>query len=110
LPLNVVARLQNIGDPDATSRLTRDRHRALSREKRNAPVIGPSPEMSAGPHIPDGFALTLWEHVEQVAADRDDAEHVSPAAKALCRLHLRWSGFPASCLTLAQGQPLWRHA
>jgi Ser/Thr protein kinase RdoA (MazF antagonist) len=92
-PLNVVARAVSFDDQAATDRLTREIDVARHLAKSAAPVVGPTPELPAGPHIQDGFVLTLWEFVEHVAADGDNAEHVAHAIEALRQVHQALAGF-----------------
>lgn len=94
LPLNVVARAVSIHDREATRRLSRESDVARHLAKCAAPVVGPAAELPAGPHIQDDFALTLWEFVEHVAADDENAGHVMLATEALHRLHQALAVFP----------------
>ncbi|WP_210491285.1 phosphotransferase [Patulibacter sp. SYSU D01012] len=38
-----------------------------------APVVAPTREVDPGPHVHDGFALSLWEHVREVPGPPDAA-------------------------------------
>jgi len=93
-PLNVVARAVSIDDREATKWLSREIDIARHLAKSAAPIVGPAAEWPAGPHIQDDFAFTLWEFVEHVAADGDNAAHVMLAAQALHRLHQALAAFP----------------
>jgi Ser/Thr protein kinase RdoA (MazF antagonist) len=93
-PLNVVARAVSIDDHEATSRLSREIEVARHLAKSAVPIVGPAAQLQAGPHIQDGFAFTLWEFVEHIAADGDNAAHVVRAVEALHRLHQALAAFP----------------
>jgi Ser/Thr protein kinase RdoA (MazF antagonist) len=92
--LNVVARAVSIHNREALSRLTREIDIAHHLAKCVAPVVPPTTELPAGPHIQDGFVLALWEFVGHIAADDENAEHVMRAAEALGRLHRALATFP----------------
>jgi aminoglycoside phosphotransferase (APT) family kinase protein len=93
-PLNIVARAVSIHDQEATRRLSREIEVARHLAKSAAPIVRPAAELPAGPHVQDDFALTLWEFVEHVAADDENAAHVARAAEALHRLHRALAAFP----------------
>jgi Ser/Thr protein kinase RdoA (MazF antagonist) len=61
---------------------------------KGAPVVPPAGELPAGPHLYEEFVVTLWEWVDHVAADWDDADHLSLAAHALHRVHGALADFP----------------
>jgi predicted trehalose synthase len=93
-PLNVVARIVSIHDQEAASRFSRESEVVRHLAKSAAPIVVPAAELPAGPHIQDDFAVTLWEFVEHVAVDGENAGHVRRAAEALHRLHRALATFP----------------
>ncbi|MBV9456488.1 MAG: aminoglycoside phosphotransferase family protein [Bradyrhizobium sp.] len=93
-PLNVVARAVSLHDQEAMRRLSREIDIARHLVKSAAPIVGPAVELPPGPHVQDGFAFSLWEFVEHVAADDENAGHVTGAAEALHRLHQALATFP----------------
>lgn len=93
LPHDVVARAMRAGAPEATARLTLEVDIAHHLVGNGAPVAGPAADWPAGPHIEDGFVITLWQFVEHAAADGDDPRHVSAAADALGRVHRALSDY-----------------
>jgi Phosphotransferase enzyme family len=52
--------------------------------ERGAPVVGPSGELPAGPHLHNGLWLTFWEYVEH---ERGRSPSVEEAARLLRELH-----------------------
>jgi hypothetical protein len=85
-PSPVVARVRPwTRDADAGAR----RELAVARHLvgKGAPAVGPVTEVSAGPHLQDGLAVTLWRFVEHVPADADNPDHIAAAAVALRRIH-----------------------
>lgn len=49
-----------------------------------APVVAPSPELPAGPHSADGFAMSFWTHLEP---DPDRTPSTADCAAMLVDLH-----------------------
>jgi aminoglycoside phosphotransferase (APT) family kinase protein len=92
-PLNVVARAIASVDGKTIEWTTRELNVARHLVENGAPVVGPSTALPAGPHVENGFVLTLWEFVEHEVADADNGEHVSRAAEALRRVHQALAGF-----------------
>jgi Ser/Thr protein kinase RdoA (MazF antagonist) len=86
-PLDIVARVVRADQAEAIRRLNRELAVVRHLVEKSAPVIGPTSELPAGPHFHEGFALTLWQFVDHVAADGDNAEHAASAAAALRRVH-----------------------
>jgi hypothetical protein len=86
-PLDIVARVVSADQAEAIRRLNRELAVARHLVEKSAPVIRPTSELPAGPHLHQGFALTLWRFVDHVAADGDNAEHAASAAAALRRVH-----------------------
>jgi aminoglycoside phosphotransferase (APT) family kinase protein len=93
LPYDVVARAMRVSASEATARLTLEVDIARHLVGNGAPVAGPATCWPAGPHIQDGFVITLWEFIQHVAADGDDPRHVSEAADALRRVHQALSDY-----------------
>jgi hypothetical protein len=93
LPLDIVARAVSAGDRQATERLAREIEVACHLLENRAPVVGPAAGLPAGPHVQEGFSFTLWDFVEHLAADGDNAEHVGKAAEAMRRFHQALAGF-----------------
>jgi Ser/Thr protein kinase RdoA (MazF antagonist) len=86
-PLNVVARALSLVDADDVNRLIRELEVAAHLARVDAPVVTPSSEPPAGPHIHGEFVFTLWQFVEHVAAEDDNPEHVARAGASLRRVH-----------------------
>jgi hypothetical protein len=86
-PLDIVARVVCADQVETITRLNRELAVVRHSVERSAPVVGPTSRLPAGPHFHDGFALTLWQFVDHVAADGDSAEHAASAAAALRRVH-----------------------
>jgi hypothetical protein len=62
--------------------------------KNNAPVVGPSAGLQqAEPLVEDGFVFSLWDFVEHVKADENNAEHVALATEGLRRIHKALTSF-----------------
>ncbi|MGA7808275.1 phosphotransferase [Bradyrhizobium sp.] len=93
LPYDVVARAMPVSAPEATARLTLEVDIARHLAGNRAPVAGLAADWPGGPHIQDGFVITLWKFIEHVAANGDDARHVSEAADALRRVHRALSDY-----------------
>lgn len=93
-PLGVVARAVSIHDREAASRLSREVDIARHLAKSAAPIVNPATELPAGPHVQDDFVLTLWEFVEHIVADDENADHMAGAVEALGRLHQALATFP----------------
>ncbi len=72
--------------------MTRELRVARHLIENAAPVVGPCAELPAGPHVEQGFVLTLWKFVEHTAADGDNVEHVARAAAALHRALVGFRG------------------
>jgi hypothetical protein len=94
-PLKVVARVMRMDEPAAEARLRRELAVAGHLVAKGAPVVGTVSELPAGPHVDNGFGLTLWRFVDHVAADGDKPEHIVVAAKALRQVHAALADFPA---------------
>jgi hypothetical protein len=77
-----------------TARLTRELAVARHLASRNAPIVAPSELYPPGPHVQDGFVMTLWPYVPHDVADDDNAEHVTSAAKALHQVHGALADYP----------------
>jgi predicted trehalose synthase len=86
-PLDIVARVARVDQAGATKRLNRELAVMQHLVEKSAPVVGPTNQLPAGPHFHEGFALTLWQFVDHIAADGDNAEHTASAAAALRRVH-----------------------
>jgi hypothetical protein len=95
-PLDVVARVVSAKEPKAEKKLRRELAVARHLVQKDAPVVGPTTELPAGPHFHDGFGLTLWQFVKHVAADRDNRKHMTSAAEALRRVHDALADFPGA--------------
>jgi Ser/Thr protein kinase RdoA (MazF antagonist) len=93
LPYHVVARAMRVSGPEAMARLTLEVDIARHLVGNGAPVAGPAADWPGGPHIQDGFVITLWEFVEHVAANGDNPRHVSEATDALRRVHRALSDY-----------------
>ena len=93
-PSDVVARVLRAEQPEADEQLRRELAVARHLVRKAAPVVGPTTELPAGPYFHDELGLTLWQYVEHVAADGDNAEHVASAARALRRVHDALADFP----------------
>jgi predicted trehalose synthase len=85
-PMDIVARVVSLRDPTATKRLEGELDIVRHLIGLRAPVVGPTNQLPAGPHIQGDFVLTLWNFVEHVAADTDNPEHTALAAEALRRV------------------------
>jgi predicted trehalose synthase len=86
-PRDVVARVIRLEKAEAAERLHRELSVARYLAEKSAPVISPTTAHSPGPHFHEGFGLTLWQYVDHVAADGDNAQHAASAAGALRRVH-----------------------
>ncbi len=86
-PLDIVARVVSLDQAGAIERLNREVAVVQHLVEKSAPVVGLANELPAGPHLHEGFALTLWQFVDHVAADADNAAHAASAAAALRRIH-----------------------
>jgi aminoglycoside phosphotransferase (APT) family kinase protein len=100
-PLDLVARMLPADGADAQARLRRELDVVGHLVRREAPVAAPAAALSPGPYYCDGFVLTLWQHVEHVAADPDNPAHVASAADALWRVHNALVDYPGPL-------PSWR--
>ena len=89
----VVAKAMASTDGKAIDWMTRELNVARHLVENGVPVVGPSAALPAGPHVEDGFVLTLWEFVEHVVANKHNGEHVACAAEALRRVHQALTGF-----------------
>jgi len=58
---------------------------------RNFPVVPPSAQLPAGPHLHDGLALTFWEFVEH---DRGYTATASDTGPHLRELHVELRSYP----------------
>jgi hypothetical protein len=94
LPLDVVARVVRGDEAEAGNKLRRELAVVRHLIRRAAPVVGPITDLPAGPYFQDGFALSLWQFVEHVAADPDNPAHMASAALALRRVHDALWDFP----------------
>jgi hypothetical protein len=92
-PLDIVARVVPADQAGTIRRLNRELAVVRHLVERSAPVVGPTSELPAGPHFHEGFALTLWQFVDHVAADGDNAQHAASAATALRLVHEGLAGF-----------------
>jgi Ser/Thr protein kinase RdoA (MazF antagonist) len=94
--LAIVARVVPIaGDSQVVARLARELSVAQHLVRRAAPVVSPSTELPAGPHVHGEFGLTLWQFVEHARADEDDADDIAAAAAALRHVHQCLADFSA---------------
>ena len=65
---------------------------------RNFPVVPPSRELPAGPHLHDGLALTFWEFVEH---DRNYIANAQEVGTFLRELHAELRGYPGALRPLS---------
>ena len=86
-PLGVVAKVVRTEDRETAKPLAQEIDVARFLSRNDAPVVAPSSELPAGPHVRGDLVLTPWEFVEHVAADENSAAHVVAAAAALGRVH-----------------------
>jgi Phosphotransferase enzyme family len=86
-PLDIVARVVCSDQVETIGRMNLELAVVQHLVKRSAPVVAPTSELPAGPYFHEGFAVTLWQFVDHVAADGDSAEHAARAAAALRRVH-----------------------
>lgn len=89
-----VARILVRTEDRIVERLSRELAVARHLCEREAPIVAPSTLYPAGPHFQGEVALTLWQFVEHVAADRDNREHMASAAEALRRVHDALARYP----------------
>lgn len=75
---------------------------------KGAPAAAPANELSVGPHLYEGFAATLWEHIDRVEADGDNADNVGLAAHALHRIHDALADFPGHLPRFGSRPEGWR--
>ena len=75
---------------------------------KGALVAAPANELSARLHLYEEFAVTLWEHIDHVEADGDNADHVSLAAHALHRIHDALADFPGHLPRFGSRPEGWR--
>jgi len=61
--------------------------------RAGAPVVGPSPELPAGPHIGSGFAITFWRYQDH--DPRADATGLA-AGEALAQVHKALESYPGT--------------
>jgi Ser/Thr protein kinase RdoA (MazF antagonist) len=80
--------------PDPAAWLAREVAVARYAARHGAPVVPPAKDVDPGPHIKDGFALTLWTHVKT----REELASETVVGEALARLHLAMREFPAESL------------
>jgi len=65
---------------------------------RNFPVVPPSRELDAGPHLRNGFAISFWEYVEH---DRNYIAGAEEVAPLLRELHMELRGYRGALLRLS---------
>ena len=94
LPTDLVARAVR-DDAQSLDRLRRELSVGQHLTLRGAPSVGLVAGVPPGPHFCDGFAVTFWEFVSHVPADKDNAEHTALAAAALSRVHQALADFPS---------------
>src|SRR5258708_20384548 len=90
----MVARVVSLDQVGGIERLNREVAVVQHLVEKSAPVVGLANELPAGPHLHEGFALTLWQFVDHVAADADNAAHGASAATALPRIPQVLPDFP----------------
>jgi hypothetical protein len=93
-PSDIVARVVRAENIEAEKKLRREVEVGRHLVQKGAPVVSPATDVFAGPHLHDGFALTLWQYVKHVAADGDNPAHRASAAEALRRVHDALADFP----------------
>jgi hypothetical protein len=71
--------------------LQRDLDMARFLAAQRFPVVAPSGELPAGPHLRDGFAISFWQFAEH---DRDYVPSVAEMASLLRDLHAVLRGYP----------------
>jgi len=59
--------------------------------RADAPVVGPSADLPAGPHSEDGFAITFWRHHQH---DSDVPVSAGIAGQTLAQVHLALDSYP----------------
>jgi aminoglycoside phosphotransferase (APT) family kinase protein len=60
---------------------------------KGAPIVAPRQDMPAGPHLSDGFVVTLWPFIAHGEADYDDARLLARSAEALRTVHAAMADF-----------------
>jgi hypothetical protein len=73
---------------------------------RNFPVVPPSRELPAGPHLHDGFALTFWDFIDHDRNYIANAQEVGPLLRELHSILRSYSG-PLRRLTPFAEIPQW---
>jgi phosphotransferase family enzyme len=93
-PLPIVARVFSDAD-NARVAVSAARELEVCRHLAGklAPVVPPSNDPPAGPHVVDGLTLTLWQFVEHRPATDADSDD---AARALCRVHAALADCPVA--------------
>jgi hypothetical protein len=91
-PLPIVARVFARAD-DAAARAARELAVCRHLVGRLAPVVPPSADLPAGPHVVDGLTLTLWQFVEHRPAGDADS---NGAAVALRKVHAALADCPVA--------------
>jgi len=71
--------------------LQRDLNMARFLAAQGCPVLAPSGELPAGPHLRDGFAISFWQFVEH---DRNYVPSAAETASLLRELHAVLRGYP----------------
>ena len=61
-PLSVVARVSRVADDKQRVPQTMQVELAAYAVRRGGPVVPPLPGRDPGPHLEDGFVVTLWDH------------------------------------------------
>lgn len=89
-PAPVVARVKKGLGAEAAMRRELDVMRHLA--ARGAPVLAPLAE--AGPHIEDGFVMTLWPFLRLDPADGETERHQILATESLKRVHRAFADYP----------------
>jgi predicted trehalose synthase len=91
-PLPIVVRVFARAD-DAAAKAARELAVCRHLVGRLAPIIPPSADLPAGPHVVDGLTLTLWQFVEhRPAGDADSTD----AAVALRKVHAALADCPVA--------------
>jgi hypothetical protein len=113
-PSDIVARVVRAENANAENKLRRELEVVRHLVEKGAPVVAPTTDVFAGPHLHDGFALTLWQYVKHLAADGENPAHMASAAAALRRVHDALADFPGElpsfrskidqCRTLLESQ------
>lgn len=89
-PAPVVARVKKGLGAEAAMR--RELDVMLHLAEKGAPVVAPF--VDAGPHIEDGFVMTLWPFLTLEPTDGENERHQILAAESLKRVHGAFADYP----------------